>query len=138
MDNIAQRSYANVWFQLEDSLTIIHSDLYTSLREPPVSLRTVQRWFKTLAKGTFKDQKEHRPIRPVVTTSAGNILRVKKLFKNPKQSVRRLHQAFPSHKQQFAGSSRSIWNSGTLFPYGCPIILVTTTKVGKWSAVRVY
>ena len=80
-----------------------------------------------------------RSIRPVVTKSAGNILRVKKLFKkNPKQSVRRFHQAFPSHKQRFAGSSRSIWNSGTLFPYGCPIISVTTTNVGKWSAVRVY
>ena len=59
----------------------------------------------------------------MVTTSAGNILRVKKLFKeNPKQSVRRFHQAFPSLKQLFVGSSRSIWNSGTLFPCGFSII----------------
>ena len=109
------------------------------LREPPVSLTTVQRWFKTLDKGTFKDQKGHRPFRPVVTTLARNILRVKRLFKkNPKQSVRMFHQAYPSHRQRFVGSSWTIWNSGTLFPYRCPIISVTTTNVGKWSAVRVY
>ena len=81
MDNITQRSYAKVRFQLRDTLTVIHSDLKTSLMEPPVSLRTVQRWSKTLAEGTFKDQKGHRPVRLVDTTSSGNILRVTKLLK---------------------------------------------------------
>ena len=89
MDNTAQRSYVKIRFQLGDSPSVIHSDLKTSQRETPVSLRTVQRWCRALEKGTFKDQKGHRPGRLVETTSAENILRVKKLLKkNPKQSVR--------------------------------------------------
>ena len=70
---------------------IRHLSSKTSQRETPVSLRTVQRWCKALEKGTFKDQKRHRPGRPVATTSAENILRVKKLLKkNPKQRVREI------------------------------------------------
>ena len=89
MDNTAQRSYVKIRFQLGDSPSVIHSDLKTSQRETPVSLGTVQRWCKALEKGTFKDQNGYRPGRPVETTSAENILRVKKLLKkNPKQSVR--------------------------------------------------
>ena len=106
MDNTVQRSYVKIRFQLGDSPSVIHSDLKTSQRETPVSLRTVQRWCKALEKGTFKDQKGYRPGRPVETTSAENILRVKKLLKkNPKQSVRevssgpfpRTNNSLPDH-----------------------------------------
>ena len=139
MDNITQRSCPKVRFQLEDSQTVIHSDLKTSLMEPPVSLRTIQRLFKTLAKRTFKDQKGHRTVRLMEIILARNILCVKKLQKkNPKHSVWRFHQAFPSHNQRFTESSRSIWNSGMLFLYGCPIFSMTTKNAGKWSAIRVY
>ena len=61
MDNTAQRSYVKIRFQLGDSPSVIHSDLKTSQRETPVSLRTVQRWCKALEKGTFKDQKGTSP-----------------------------------------------------------------------------
>ena len=131
MDNTAQRSYVKIRFQLGDSPSVIHSDLKTSQRETPVSLRTVQRWCKALEKGTFKGLWRPRQRR----TSF--------VWRNCSRRTRnrvfgRFHQAFPSHKQQFTGSSRSIWNSGTFFSYGCPITSVTTTNVGEWSAVRIY
>ena len=113
-----------------DSPSVIHSDLKTSQRETPVSLRTVQRWCKALEKGYFLRTRRDIALdglwRP---RQRRNILRVKKLLKkNPEQSVREVSSDLPSHKQQFTGSSRFIWNSGTFFSYGCPINLSDNDK----------